>query len=309
MSGEPTENCSRRIRELIDAADSFLGFLTLIAFPPNSRWEINGGRSVCSLADSLRSLEDIERPVQARCGMNELRRLLFASIERWGWEDIIRPDGDAFLEERERLWEENRRAYLGGVRSHVGAFCAGAISRKPGWAYFRLDRDAEAEGIPPTIPPVLTEEELASLHEAWILSPYLASAFPTLEEGEYVAIKSAIADIREGTRECLDRAPREHRQAAGRDSSGSEAPGSRAGLQARKVPRGELDERAVAMLLKNPTLTRAQLAEALGCRPGTLRDSEKCPKLAGAYSEIRAQRQTFREGSTWQDRRPVEDDA
>jgi hypothetical protein len=103
--------------------------------------------------------------------------------------------------------------------------------------------------------------------------------------------------------------PRGNRQATGPDAPGSEAPGSRAGRQARKVPRGELDERAVALLLKNPTLTHAQLAEALGCRAGTLRDGKKCPKLAAVFAKLRAQRDEFRGGSTWQDRRPDEDDA
>jgi hypothetical protein len=68
-------------------------------------------------------------------------------------------------------------------------------------AHFDLASEAEVAGIPPTMPPVLTEEALDSLHEAWILTPYLSSDFPTLEEGEYNAIKVAITDIREGTRD------------------------------------------------------------------------------------------------------------
>jgi hypothetical protein len=103
--------------------------------------------------------------------------------------------------------------------------------------------------------------------------------------------------------------PRGDRQAAGEGASDSKAPVRQAGRQARKVPRGELDERAVARLLRNPTLTRAQLAAALGCSPGTLRDRKKCPKLVAIFAKIRAQRDDFREGSTWRDRRPDDDDA
>ena len=52
--------------------------------------------------------------------------------------------------------------------------------------------------------------------------------------------------------------------------------------EAEKVARGTLDERAVALLLTNPTLTVNQLAKAVRCRPGTLYDKTKCPKLTGA---------------------------
>jgi hypothetical protein len=97
--------------------------------------------------------------------------------------------------------------------------------------------------------------------------------------------------------------------AAGPDASGSEAPGSRAGREARKVPRGELDERAVAKLIQNPTLTYRQLAAALGCNPNTLRDRKKCPRLAKARASIKAEREAFRGGSTWRDRRPDDDEA
>jgi hypothetical protein len=102
---------------------------------------------------------------------------------------------------------------------------------------------------------------------------------------------------------------REQRPAATADASGSKAPERRAGRPARKVPRGELDEQAVAILVKNPTLTFKQLAEALGCKPGTLRDKAKCPKLATARASIRAQREAFRGGSTWRDRCPDDDEA
>jgi hypothetical protein len=92
-------------------------------------------------------------------------------------------------------------------------------------------------------------------------------------------------------------------------TAAADASGSRAGRQARKVPRGELDERAVAMLAGNPTLKCIQLAEALGCKPGTLYDRKKCPKLAIARAAIKAQRETYREGSTWRDRRRAADEA
>lgn len=85
-------------------------------------------------------------------------------------------------------------------------------------------------------------------------------------------------------------------------------PAAPANRQARGVPRGGLDERAVAMLIGNPTLANAQLAAALGCREKTLRDSKKCPKLAAARASIRDQREAFRGGSTWRDRRPDDDE-
>ncbi len=83
----------------------------------------------------------------------------------------------------------------------------------------------------------------------------------------------------------------------------------RPGRQAPKYRRGELDERAVAALLANPTLSYDQLAEALGCRSSTLRDKSKCPRLHQAIASIRLQRESFRGGSTWRDRRPDDDEA
>ncbi len=98
--------------------------------------------------------------------------------------------------------------------------------------------------------------------------------------------------------------------AAGPDTSGGNATGSRADRQpgrfyAEKSP----DERAVALLLKNLTLTSAQLAEALGCRPGTLRDKAKCPKLAGACATIALNEKLSGEDRPGGHRRPDDDEA
>ena len=101
--------------------------------------------------------------------------------------------------------------------------------------------------------------------------------------------------------------PRADRQADEADALGSKA--GKPAREARNYRRGELDEQAVATLLKNPTLTIVQLAKAMGCCPGTLRDPKKCPKLATARASIRDQREAFRGGSTWRDRRRDEDDA
>ncbi len=78
---------------------------------------------------------------------------------------------------------------------------------------------------------------------------------------------------------------------------------------ARAVPRGSLDDQAVTELKRNPAATYKQLAAALGCRPGTLRDKKKCPELAQARAILRAEREAFRGGSTWRDRRPNDDEA
>ena len=71
----------------------------------------------------------------------------------------------------------------------------------------------------------------------------------------------------------------------------------------RKVPRGRLDEQAAIELKKNPSLTYAQLAEMLKCNPTTLRDKRKCPLLAGAKAEIKAQKREFYGKDKWTDRR------
>lgn len=92
-------------------------------------------------------------------------------------------------------------------------------------------------------------------------------------------------------------------------SAGPAPPPRREQEPARAFPRGTLDERAVIELKRNPAATPQQLAAALGCRPGTLRDKRKCPMLARARAMLKAQRQAFREGSTWRDRRPDDDEA
>ena len=78
---------------------------------------------------------------------------------------------------------------------------------------------------------------------------------------------------------------------------------------ARAIPRGSLDEQAVIELKRNPAATYKQLAAALRCRPGTLRDKTKCPLLAQARAIIKAQRDAFQGSSAWRDRRPDDDDA
>jgi hypothetical protein len=76
-----------------------------------------------------------------------------------------------------------------------------------------------------------------------------------------------------------------------------------------KFQRGRLDETAAIELKKNPSLNFKQLATILGCREGTLRDRKKCPLLAGVKAKIQAERDRFREGSTWRDRRSDDDGA
>lgn len=75
----------------------------------------------------------------------------------------------------------------------------------------------------------------------------------------------------------------------------------------RKIVRGKLDEHASIELTKNPSLTYEQLAEMLGCKPGTLRDKRKCPLLAAAKDEIQAQKRDFYQGDRWRDRRADEE--
>ena len=76
---------------------------------------------------------------------------------------------------------------------------------------------------------------------------------------------------------------------------------------ARKVPRGMLDEHASIELTKNPSLTYEQLAEMLGCRPGTLRDKRKCPLLVAAKTRIKATKQEFYNHDAWVDQRTDEE--
>jgi hypothetical protein len=76
-----------------------------------------------------------------------------------------------------------------------------------------------------------------------------------------------------------------------------------------KAARGTLDERAVIALKKNPSLTNEQLASILECNANTLRNRHKCPLLASARAMIKAQRDEYRDGSSWRDRRADEDAA
>jgi nucleoside phosphorylase len=133
--------------------------------------------------------------------MDPLRRLLSTLIQRWNWDHVIGPDGKAFLAEQEELREKKRRSYYGAIRSHVEAFAASQISGRPDDGYINMATNAELEGIPPTTPPVLTVEDLESFGRAWIHSPYVASEFPTLKEGEYLAIQNAVRDLRDAIRE------------------------------------------------------------------------------------------------------------
>jgi hypothetical protein len=88
-----------------------------------------------------------------------------------------------------------------------------------------------------------------------------------------------------------------------------EAPPATVSILRPKILRGRLDETAAIELKKNPNLTFKQLASVLGCREGTLRDKAKCPLLAAVKARLSSERDRFRNGSCWQDRRPDDDDA
>jgi hypothetical protein len=63
-----------------------------------------------------------------------------------------------------------------------------------------MAREAESEGIAPTTPAVLREEDVKALGMAWIQAPYLAPEFPTVLPGEYQAIEGAIRELRDWLR-------------------------------------------------------------------------------------------------------------
>jgi hypothetical protein len=84
---------------------------------------------------------------------------------------------------------------------------------------------------------------------------------------------------------------------------GGMEPNPKAGRLVRKFQRGQLDQEAVAILVKNPTLSVEQVASALGCSAKTLRDRSKCPQFVETRRIQRAQREAYRHGSTWDDRR------
>src|SRR5262249_55196307 len=124
MSVDPAGDVARRIERLIDAALAFNNCDYWLAEDPSSglqldlgRAVIDLGRAVRELADSLRSLEDDELPLDDldRSGMRWLWRLLRDFVGRRGWEHILRPDGEEFLLEQERLRNDRWRSYLGDV--------------------------------------------------------------------------------------------------------------------------------------------------------------------------------------------------
>jgi hypothetical protein len=76
----------------------------------------------------------------------------------------------------------------------------------------------------------------------------------------------------------------------------------RVGLAKSVRPKGALDERAAAEIMKNPALTHAQLAAILGCNASSLRNRKRYPLLAKAMDAVRATRLDYRAGATWRDR-------
>jgi hypothetical protein len=196
VSDDPAATLGRRVEKLIGDAQDFRSFIRRAAsYRPDAEWEIAGGRTVRSLDDSLRSIEADGLPPLARRGRKELRRLLDALIERWGWKDVVGPEGEAVLAKQARRLAHNRRTYHEAVRSHVEAFGDGQIDERPAQGYLDDAETAAEEGIPPAAPPVLREEDLETLRTAWIHASYLAQEFPTLQSDEFQRLDSAIQDL------------------------------------------------------------------------------------------------------------------
>ena len=70
----------------------------------------------------------------------------------------------------------------------------------------------------------------------------------------------------------------------------------------KKPPYGLLDTYAAAMLSRDPRLTRAQIAKALGCNPKSLMNREKYPLLARVWDMNRAKQLDRRLDATFGDR-------
>jgi len=65
---------------------------------------------------------------------------------------------------------------------------------------------------------------------------------------------------------------------------------------------GKLDDRATALFMDNPSLTSKQLAGMLGCDASTLRNAERCPKLAKARESLERGRLDYKRAGEWRDR-------
>jgi hypothetical protein len=207
MSAHSAVALSTRIKHTIANAHAFYGGLEVWFAAPgfrslltNSENEIAFGRSVRHLADDLQSLENAELPVQTRIGINSLRSLFNSLIKRWKWDCVIGPDGDAFLSEQWNLWKERERSYYSAVRSYVEAYAESEISERPEEGYFYTAKDAEKQGIPPSVPFVRSQQDLKPIQEAWIFSSYLGPEFPTRTPDDLVILTTALRDVEEGIR-------------------------------------------------------------------------------------------------------------
>ena len=207
MSAHSAVALSTRLKNTIRDTRAFYGGLEVWFAAPgfrtiltNSENEIAFGRRVRCLADDLQSLAKADIPVQARIGINSLRSLFDSLVKRWKWDRVVGPDGDAFLNEAWDLWTDRRRLYFSAVRSYVEAYAAGETTERPEEGYFYTAKDAEREGIPPSVPFTRSKEDLKPIQEAWIFSPYLGPEFPTRTLDDLAILTTALQDIEEGIR-------------------------------------------------------------------------------------------------------------
>jgi hypothetical protein len=207
MSARSAVSLSTRLKNTIRDARAFhAGLQVWFAAPgfwtnlTNSENEIALGQRVLCLADDLQSLEKAELPVQARIGINSLRSLFDSLIKQWKWDRVSSIDGDEFISEAWGLWTDRRRLYLSAVRSYVEAYAAGETNDRPDEGYFYTAKDAENEGIPPSVPFIRSKEDLKALQEAWIFSPYLGPEFPKRTPDDLAILTTALQDIEEGIR-------------------------------------------------------------------------------------------------------------
>jgi hypothetical protein len=195
------------VSRAISDARVFYGHLEVFFSAPgcstnntNSEREMELGTIARRLASDLQSLEGADLPAQIELGLNTFRPLFHSFIERWNWDRVIGPDGDAFLAEQLALREAKRRSYFSAVRSHVKAHAMGRISKRPSDGYFYDAKAAERESIPPCEPFVASEEELVRIFRAWIFSPYLGPEFPNRTPEEFTNLARAVQDMADGIR-------------------------------------------------------------------------------------------------------------
>jgi hypothetical protein len=163
----------------------------------NSDLEIEMGRLANRIASKLIDLDQdrTSLPIHTQVGITSLRRLFLDLIRQWRWKNVIGPNGEQFLKERQKSLTKRKREYLSVVIAYVNRCIDEDRVELLTPEDIRFAELARREGVRESAMSLeKAKTQLEPLLRQWKRTPCLARAFPSCTPDQFREFEQIIVE-------------------------------------------------------------------------------------------------------------------